>query len=63
MSDKKREKIVQTDTPLSKMVGSSHQDLIELFESMDKESLDDKKYGWYCTLDIPEKDGVKCKIY
>lgn len=24
MNDKKREKIVETDTPLSKMVGSSH---------------------------------------
>ena len=30
---------------------------------MDKESVLDKKFGWYCTLDIPEKDGVKCKIY
>ncbi len=63
MSDKKREKTVETDTPLSKMVGSSHQELIEMYEQMDKESVLDKKFGWYCTLDIPEKEGVKCKIY
>jgi hypothetical protein len=34
-----------------------------MYEQMDKESVLDKKFGWYCTLDIPEKEGVKCKIY
>ncbi len=34
-----------------------------MFEKLNLESVDDKQYGWYSTLDMPEQEGVKCKIW
>lgn len=52
----------QTSLPMEKMVGSSHADLIKIFEDLNAEDTADPKNKWTKRLEMPEKDGLGCLI-
>jgi len=48
--------------PLHAMVGKDKEHLLKIFDDLNAEDTTDKKNGWKKTLEIKEKDGLKCLV-
>lgn len=41
----------------------SHDDILQIFNELAAEDIKEKALGWKLSLDMVEKDGVKCQVY
>jgi len=48
---------------MAQMSLAGHEDILKLFEDLNSEDISDPKNGWKLSLDMVEKDGVKCQVY
>ena len=60
----KKAAVEETDTlPLQQMVGGDHEALKKIFYDLAAEDVADASFKWKKTLDMEEKDGIKCTVY
>jgi len=66
MDDGRLRKMAKEDTdtlPLQSMVGGDHDAIKKIFYDLEAEDVADSATKWKKTLDMPEKDGLKCTVY